>query len=298
MLSVFILTLFLPISLFANNVYVAPVQGVNVPQKETDVIRELIKLEVEKDPDFQLTDRMDQASHYLKTKLLFYRTYSLSTSLWQGDRIVSQGQWKANTTQDVEAQLRVAVAETLKGKNQADGVVGNNSPSKSLGEQAAEKQQRANFQRVAALRQVLVGFGPAYFSKMNNSESGIGFTAGYVWNVDESFDLGLKTDFAFSTSDPDAYLAAAQIFTNYYFLPKDISPFVGAGFGYGFSSIDEAPGITDRDASGFVASAQAGVKFFRTSTVNLLVAGEYTQIFGDNSLGQPGVFLFRVGLLY
>lgn len=174
------------------------------------------------------------------------------------------------------------------------------SQSKSLGEQAHEKNQRTSSERVQAMRQVLLGFGPAYFNKMNAPEAGIGFQAGYLWTIDDNFDLGLQTDFAISTEHTDAYILSGKILTNYYFTTDDISPYVGAGFGYGWASIHDnnVTTISDDSASGFAMSLQAGVKFFRTSTVNLAVAGEYTTIFNQSSLGQPGVFLLKVGLLY
>ncbi len=171
---------------------------------------------------------------------------------------------------------------------------------KTLGEQAAEKNQRNMNERVEARRQVIVGFGPAYFSKMNAAGTGLGLQAGYVWNINDHFDLGLQTDFAISTEESDALALSGKIVTNYFFLAEDISPFIGAGFGYGWASVHDTDVnlISDDGASGFAMSAQAGVKFFRTSSVNLMVSGEYTRIFGESSLGQPGIFFFKVGLLY
>ena len=195
----------------------------------------------------------------------------------------------------ISPSTSLAQAET---NNDKPAVLFEKGKEKSLGEQAAEKRQRSNFERVEARRQVLIGFGPAYFSKMNTSKTGIGFQAGYIWNIDDHFDLGLQSDFAISTEHSDAYLFGGKILTNYHFSSNDISPFIGAGFGYGWASVHDTGNIDDDGAGGFALGLQGGVKFFRTSSVNLSVSGEYTTIFDKSSLGNPQAFMLKVALLY
>jgi opacity protein-like surface antigen len=170
--------------------------------------------------------------------------------------------------------------------------------NKSIGQQAHEKNLRTSNERVEAIRQVMIGFGPAYFSQMNASHVGLGFQAGYIWNIDDHFDLGLQSDFAISTDHTDAYMFNGKIITNYHFLTQNISPYVGAGFGYGWASIHKGPSILDDKASGFALSLQAGVKFFRTSTVNFSLSGEFTTLFDSSTLGQPGVFMLKAAIYY
>lgn len=173
---------------------------------------------------------------------------------------------------------------------------------KSMGQQAKEKRERyADFERIPNKKQVTVAFGPAFFSKMNEPNYGLGFQLGYAWVMDDYFDLGLLADFAISTENPDAYGLTAKIVSNYYFLPQDISPYVGLGFGYGWISAHDDKRsilISDDNANGFAVSVQAGVKFFRLNQVNLAVGGEYTTIFSKTSLGQPGIFLGKVALFF
>ncbi len=285
--------------LFAASIYVAPVQGTNMSEQQSQTLRELIKVEVQNNNDNRIAVNLDDADFFIQTKVIHFKSYTLSMTRWQGNKRVSSGQWKADTLGNLEGQLATAVNEILNGKdNPQSAVLFENK--KSLGERAAEKKRRSNFERVEARRQVVVGFGPAFFDKMNAAESGLGFQAGYVWNIDDHFDLGLQTDFAISTKYSDAHMFSGKIITNYYFSTSDVSPFLGAGFGYGFASLHDSntPSITDGGASGFAMSLQGGVKFFRTSTVNFMISGEYTRIFDQASLGQPGVFFLKVGLLY
>lgn len=284
---------------FADTIYVAPVQGTNVTEQQTKTLRELIKVEVQNDSKHNVVDSLDQAQYFIQTKVIKFNNFTLSITKWQGNKKVSTGQWKANSLADFESQISTAVPEVLNTENNSKKAVlfENN---KSLGEQAAEKKRKSNFERVEARRQVSIGFGPAYFTNMNSTGTGLGFQAGYVWNIDDHFDLGLSSDFAISTERSKSYLFTGKIFTNYYFNTNDISPFVGAGFGYGFASVDDANtgGLQDDSAAGFAMGLQAGVKFFRTSTVNFAISGEYTNIFDKSSLGQPGAFILRVSLLY
>ncbi len=283
----------------ATTIYVAPVQGTNVSQNESKTIRELVKVEVQNNSDFQVVDSLDQAQFYIQTKVIHLKSYTLSMVRWQGNNKVSTGQWRAQSLAELEKQMSGAVSEVLNSEsNSKQAVLFAND--KSLGEQAAEKNAKRSTERVQARRQVLVGFGPAYFNKLNTSQPGIGFQAGYIWSIDDHFDLGLQSDFAISTEHTDAYMLSGRILTNYYFSTNDISPYVGAGFGYGWASVHDnnINTISDDASGGFAVGLSAGVKFFRTSTVNFAVGGEYTHIFDKNSLGQPGVFLLKVALLY
>ncbi len=298
MIKILISFVFLfPLLAQATNVFVAPVQGTNLSQEESRGYRELIKLAVQKESDYNLVDSIDEASLYLQAKVIHVNTYTLFISKGQGNQTIAQKQWKAENSNELEALIDSSVTEILNTEtNEEQAVLYENK--KSLGEQAEEKKARSNFERVPARRQVSLGFGPAYFSNMQSPGTGIGINAGYLWNIDDHFDLGLQSDFAISTQHADAYFFSGKILTNYFFSTTDISPFLGAGFGYGFASAHDRPTIADSNSSGFAVGLHAGVKFFRTSTVNLAVSGEYNRIFDDNTLGQPSVFMLKVALHY
>ncbi len=289
-------TLFLSAA-FATHIYVAPVQGTNVTQQETLGMRELIKLAVQNENDFAIVDSLEKAEIYLQSKIIHVNRYTLVLSKWSGEKMHSQKQWHADNSKELESIVNSSVAEILNTEESAGTAVLYNN-NKSLGERAQEKNQRTHFERVPARRQVSLGFGPAYFSNMESSTPGIGINAGYIWNIDDHFDLGLQTDFAMSTQHADAYYFSGKILTNYFFSTQDISPFIGAGFGYGFASAHDGPRVPDDDSSGFAMGLQAGMKFFRTSTVNLSVSLEYNQIFDQNTLGNPSVFMFKCALHY
>lgn len=172
------------------------------------------------------------------------------------------------------------------------------SQKKTLGEQARDQMAKSSNLRVPTRRQVHLGFGPAYFNNMNAGNAGLAFSAGYNWIVNDQFELGLLSEFALSTEPVRAYTLGGRIVTNYYFLAQDISPFVGAGFGYGWGRARTGAHVSDSTSSGFSLTAQAGLKFFRTADVNMAISGAYTTIFDQNSIGQPGVLSLQVGLFF
>ncbi|MEM7646959.1 MAG: outer membrane beta-barrel protein [Pseudomonadota bacterium] len=282
---------------FAETIYVAPVQGTNIPDGQLKTVRELVKMEVQNQSKHQLVQRIDKAQFYIQTKIVKLKSYSVSFVRWQGDKKMAQSQLRAESLSALEQKLGTAVQDVLNSNSTGGAVLFDNK--KSLGERAQEKKQRSNFERVQAQRQVMIGFGPAYFGNMNTADTGLGFSAGYVWNIDDHFDLGLQSDFAISTEHSDAFLFGGKIFTNYFFAARDISPFVGAGFGYSWASVNDSGINLNKDsAGGFALGLQAGVKFFRTSTVNFAVSGEYTNIFDRTDLGNPSAFLLKVALFY
>lgn len=297
-LSVFI-TFLVYSQALGSNIYVSPVKGSNVDKEKLASLWELVKIQVQDYPQHRLVNNMDHAEFFIQTKLIKFESYTLSMSRWQGSKKVSTGQWKAESLSELEGTVKKAVAEVLESGVDTGSKAVLFKNKKTLSEQAAEKKQRASYERVEAKRQMVIGFGPSYFSNMNSPGTAIGFLAGFIWNIDDHFDLGLQSDFAISTDHSDAHMFNGKLVANYFFAANDISPFIGAGFGYGWASAHDGNNtINDDTAGGFAMSLQAGVKFFRTSNVNFGISGEYSTIFDENTLGNPSAFLLRVALFY
>lgn len=298
-LSLIITFLFSSISLAAN-IYVAPIQGTNVNKSELTTVRELIKVQVQNEQNHQTVNSLEKADYFIQTKLIKFNAFTLSMTKWQGNKKLNSGQWKAKDLSELENIIGTAVKSITDSDQQnsnGSAILFPNNQN-SMSKEAEEKRQRSQFEKVQADKQVMIGFGPAYFANMNTSGAGLGFQAGFTWNVDEHFDLALQSDFALSTENSDAFALNGKILTNYFFAAKDISPFIGAGFGYGWASIHKDASITDDSAGGFALSGQAGIKFFRTSTVNFAISAEYTNIFDKTNLGNPGLFILKVALFY
>lgn len=287
-----LLFVFFSPTLWADNIYVSPVKGTNVDENELATVHEVIKNQVESETGNKIVNSVGEADYMLQPKLVKLGTYTLTMSKWKGDKMVNSGQWRAADLPALETTITNAVNDIVSGKKEP----------KSIGQQAKEKKQRyGDFERIPVRRQVLVGFGPAFFSKMNEAKTNLGFQLGYSWSIDDYFDLSLLGDLGISTEHSDAYGITAKIATNYYFMPQDTSPYIGLGFGYGWISAHDDKRsfiVSDDNANGFAGSVQAGVRFFRLSTVNFSVGGEYTTIFAKTTHGQPGIFLGKVSVFF
>ena len=281
-----------------DNIYVAPIKGSNdIPKEKLDTLRELIKIHIQEFPNHKVVNSLEKADFYLQTKLIKFEKYTLSMSRWKGRDKVISGQWKANSLGELESSSEQAVRHMVSTEESKGAILVDDK--KSLGEQAKEKNSKHSLERVTATSQVLLGFGPGFFSDMNSPDTSLAFQAGYFWNINDNVDIGLQTDLATSTVHSEASMFLGKIVGNYFFTVDDISPYAGAGFGYGWAKAYDGNSPLDDDTSGgFALSLQAGAKFFRTSTVNLGIGAEYTKILNENSLGAPSLFLIRVGLYY
>jgi len=293
-LTLSLLVLIVSAAAMAESVYVAPIKGTGVAKSELEALRELIIANVQSG-DHSVVEGASQADATLQTKLIKFSSYTLTMTKWEGNSKVNSGQWKASNSAELENATQKAVTKMMGGKRSM--IKGN---STTLGEQVAMKQKNQTSQRVAANRQVLLGFGPSYFNNMNNPDTGLALLLGYYWNINDNVDLGLQTDVAFSTEESDTNMITAKIMANYFpVLWGDTSPYLGAGFGYGYASAhDGSTLVSDQRANGFAGSLQAGLKFFRTSSVNLGVGFDYTVIFDKTDFGNPSRLIFKVGLYY
>ena len=231
--------LLVSIPALADNIYVAPVRGVKVSSSEAEALTELIKVHIQDYPNHRVVGSEGDADYYLKTKLLKFDRYTLSMSKWKGSTKIVSNQWKAESKGELEAISEKAVGVIL-GASESEKK--SNKNKSSLGEKAKEKQQRQSFERVQANKQVLLSFGPAYFGNLNTADSGLAFLLGYFWNIDDRFDLGIKSDFSISTTHSDANMLSLKIVTNYFPIVGDISPYIGLGFGYGYGSAHDGSG--------------------------------------------------------
>lgn len=171
---------------------------------------------------------------------------------------------------------------------------------KTLKDVAVEKEKNFVGNKRQADRTRFISLGPAFFSNLNSSSSGLAVSAGYFWNIENNIDLGLDIDFAFSTEETDIKFLNPKIEGRYIFGHTDVAPYVGAGFGYGFTTAHEDGGVFSFDdgASGFSMSFAAGLKFFRTSSVHLITDIMHVYVFDENTLGNPSTTVLRVGISF
>lgn len=148
--------------------------------------------------------------------------------------------------------------------------------------------------RVESLNTVYLGFGTGSFQNMGVSPSIYDLAIGYNWEVNPRAAIRVlgtsATGSDFKTSIVDGLLGLNLFLNN-----QDSSPYVFGGLGFGFSGSAASSATT---MGGFAGALGLGYQLFRTSSTHFDITAEYHTIFGNNTIGSPGDFVFRVGVLF
>jgi len=189
-------------------------------------------------------------------------------------------------------------ADTAVGRLAKAVVDGSSKPKPQVGK-VLDSEEKKMKKRIESHENWLVSFGPGWMSNLGDAEGTvIGLAVGKAWQVNPNVNLSLKTGFTTSTdSDFEGSFSYMIMGARYYLSADDISPFVGVGFGYGWSSRHLGPG-QEEDSSGFALEFTGGMTFFRTSNIHLDLELGYRMITESNSEGSPGAFTLGVGLYF
>lgn len=157
-----------------------------------------------------------------------------------------------------------------------------------VGEISPYEQERVRT-RVNTLDLTSVSFGPGWASDINNDDLFYVVHLGRNWEVNTNAEIRLNFDGAFASKNEGNWLSGT-IGAGWIPSVEDISPVVGAEFGYGYAHADALS-----DPSGFVVGAFAGVRFFRTATAQMSLEGYFQTILEDESPMLSGI---RIGILF
>ncbi len=164
------------------------------------------------------------------------------------------------------------------------------SPSQAprVGEITPEEQERVRT-RVNTLDMTSVAFGPGWASDINNDNMFYVLHIGRNWEVSTNAEIRLNFDGAFASKNEGNWLSGT-VGAGWLASVEDVSPVLGAEFGYGYAHADRMT-----DPSGFVLGGFAGVRFFRSATAQMSLEG-YFQTFLKNE--NPILTGIRLGILF
>jgi len=275
----------------AQTVFVRPLTGTGIAADELQSVNELVVMGV-RAAGAQTVAQENKAEATIEGKLVKLGTaYVLSLSKVRSGQVVFTEQARAQSIEDMDTvanRLTRAVVRETKFAGEA-----------RVTEVTDDEVQRS-VKRRQATKQWMFSVGPALnFSNLNASESGVAWGLGFFWGVDPKFDLSLVWRWATSRDkDDEARFSDFSIGLTYLFTEASFSPYVFGEFGYGGAAPHRplTQSNVGDDASGFVGALGAGVKFFRTSTVNLSLSLRYAQVFDSIQEGQPGLTSMNLGL--
>lgn len=160
--------------------------------------------------------------------------------------------------------------------------------SPRVGEISWEDQERVRT-RVNTLDLTSVSFGPAWASDVNNDDLFYALHLGRNWEVSPNAEIRLSLDGALASKNEGSWLSAT-VGAGYLFSVENISPIVGAEFGYGYAHADGRD-----DPNGFVIGGFLGMRFFRSATAQMSLEGFFQTILHDENAVLSGL---RVGILF
>lgn len=162
------------------------------------------------------------------------------------------------------------------------------SQAPRVGEISSEDQERVRT-RVNTLNLSSISFGPGWASDINNDDLFYVVHLGRNWEVSTNAEIRLNFDGAFASKNEGNWLSGT-IGAGWLMSVEDISPVIGAEFGYGYAHADALP-----DPAGFVLGGFAGVRFFRSATAQMSLEAYFQTILKNDNPVLSGL---RIGILF
>jgi hypothetical protein len=278
---------FCAFSVLAASYYVEPTEGVGTSTNQLQVTTELVKNAVSTTSGATLAPELSQADFSLRPKLMRLGSSSLlSVQKLKGKQVLHSAQLKVvrfdELDQIVIRTVRAAIEE--------------NTAEAAPRVQEVTRNEIRSPNKVGARTFAGVGLGPSWLNAVNAPSSALGFTVFYGWDIQPQISLRLLWDRSFvSGSGNDASFDLLAIGMQYFFDDHDITPFAMGSFGYAFA---ERQGNDSGTLSNFGGSIGGGVRFFRTSKVNVEVGLHYMLIAESFAAGTPNGLAARVALLF
>lgn len=259
-----------------------------LPSEDAASIRELVRIAVENQPGFNSVPAAAQADVTLKTQVLkLGESYIVTVRKTdKAGKVLFSDKMKAANIDDMDTVSSRLVTSVLQERPVAQTADITN---------VTEEEETMLKKRIQATNQWIIGIGPGWATNLRSDGGGFTFTLGYLWGIDPDYSINLSWTNSSGRKDDDSTFSDFSLGMEYYFTQQKTSPFVGARLGYASAKPDgncviSFFGTCDTStASGWAMNGSAGLKFFRTSSVNLAVMGTYYQLFSKVGGKNPSL---------
>lgn len=268
---------------WAKKVYVGNLQGISVASGDLATIDELVRTSVASDVHHTLVETSTEADYSIGGRIVkLGEAYSITLIKNQGGREVFRATLKASVMSDMDVVV-VRLVRSIDNEVPAE----ENITVKDV--TVFEQQDQRRHRKV--LNQVSFGLGPGFTQNLNVEGGSVLWNLGYNYELDFDWDMHLDLDWLSTQSraENDAYYAAVNFGMNYYPSTQNYSPVLEGHVGYGgaVASVGCPPNVllcssNDR-ASGWLAGAGVGFRFFRTSETNFAVVARGSYMFGKTN---------------
>lgn len=272
-------------SLYASSFFVENAGGSYVSQADSTTTVQLIKASVG-ELGHDLADERTKADFILVPKLIpVGSAYVVSLEKWKGSRRLFTSKMKAARFEDMDEiahrLVRAVIAEVSATKDVRVGDV-------------TEEESRAGERRRPARNAKYFALGPSVFGNLGTPSLAVYLAGAYAFDVNDIM-IRIRAEGAFGGG---SIFADFGLGASFFLSQRDVAPFIGLDFGYGFARMATTGTIFGESVTGFVLAPLVGVQLLRTSAVNLELALRAAFLLNKNSAGNPMLFTLRVGLYF
>ncbi len=278
----------------AKTIYVLKTKGTVDSRTHLSAITELIEASVEGEKGFSVTGNRWKADFELRSRLTQLGSkYILTVFKSHNKKTLNSQKMTSRSLEDMDVVVARVVRAVLRGEEAA---------ANSKVNEVTEEEQVKSSRRFKAHKQWVFALGASSATNLNESGSFKSFGFGRNWNIDPDYDLAFLWTTHISPSGSAASLVNLSIDLLYYFNKNKSAPFLVGGIGYAGAAADDDAVLffSDDTAGGFSAKLGGGMRFFRTSTVNLGVSLTHTMMFADTTKSnkKPAVTSFQLQIFY
>ena len=138
------------------------------------------------------------------------------------------------------------------------------------------------------------GFGPSWSRHLESKAMMYSASLTHHREVHEHGELRIRFG-AGGAEDGSAYQGSATLGGAFFPFTGDITPLIGAEFGFGITSGKE---LNVRETSGYTGAGIVGVRFFRTSDTQMELTFRYESLVKENEKGRPAHWGAQISILY
>jgi len=274
------------VSAQAAQIYVGRATGTGVAPSDLETTTELIQSSVPEVSSNTVIDDEGKADIILQPRLVrLGQAYILSLSKIQNGETVYSSELKAARIEELDKVAQRLTRSVLNGERAKD--------NPRVGEITDEEATQGTQRRPVRVENY-IGFGGSTFGNLN--ASGIGYSLGLAhgWDVNRAVlkILG-EGDF-----NGNAFYTSLGIGADYFLSMTDVAPYISGDFGGAVAKEDSNSIFSGKTIGGFVAGVGAGVRFLRTSAVNLDIGFHAGFLLRSNDYGLPDALSLRLGIYF
>ncbi len=305
---------FIPFASWAENIYIEPLSGSGIDESQLNTVTELVKSAVNDLEVYSIVNSSSESHLLISGKILkLGNSYIMILSKIIDGKKIATHRLKSMNMEEIDSVcvrlVNALLTETSVQKenpskeNQAINNKTTENKSVSVEKNNSTEETQTNDKK-DFIRQWEIGLGPSNPSHLNNKGLGTNWLFGFLWGFENRYELHLTWEFLAVKAQSDVNFTDVHMGLNYFFNDDNTSLYTTGDIGYGAATAHSDTEFNldgkDDSASGFSVGIGGGIKFFRSSNVNLGLQLRYCQILASTAKtnNQPNVTNINLSIYF